>query len=255
MMKDSRLPWAWVQEQMRANPPCVRPNGTVFSGPVRLAFVNLFTPGKPGTDGGDGKFGAALLFPFGTDMEVFKKIWFDEAHKAFPNNWDPQGNPVGLHMPFHDQGEKAYSATPLAGYTPGAIHFSATSKFKPNVVDANMNPIVDETRVYSGVWAFVGMNYYSYKNKKTGIAFGLQTVMIIADDMKLAGGGGDPKKDFAGVQITAQSNIAQKFDSAPIVGAEPTASIMPTGMGAAGNLPIQPLPTSEQAELERLMNG
>ena len=257
MMKDSKLDAKWLQDVMRANPPSIRPNGTIFSGPVRLSFANSFKPGKPSQDGNEGKFGAALLFPLGTDMKVFYDVWMREAHKAFPNNWDPQNNPVGLHLPFHDQGEKAYSATPLPGYTPSAVCLSVNSKFKPIVVDGQMNPIVDETRVYSGVWAFVGLNVYSYKNKKTGIGFGLQTVMIIADDTKLGGGGGgNPQSDFAGVQITAQSNIAAKFDAVQPATAEAPASLMPTGMGSAGNLPVHPLPaTDEAAELERLMNG
>ena len=158
MMKDSKLDTNWLRQMMKANPPSIRPNGTIFTGPVRLSFVNLWKPGKPNQNGGEGKYGCALMFPPGTDMAVFQKVWVDEAKRAFPNNWDPAGNPVGLHLPFHDQAEKAYGAKPLPGYTPGGITFNVSSKFKPVIVDANMNPIVDENRIYSGVWAFIGLN-------------------------------------------------------------------------------------------------
>jgi ssDNA-binding protein len=254
MMKDSKIDPRWVQEQMRANPPSLRPNGDIFSGPVRLSFPNLEKPGKPGDDGGDGKYGASLLFPPGTDMGLFSKLWFEKAREAFPKNFDQNGNPVGLHSPFHDQGDKAFSAKPLAGYTPGAIYMAATSKFKPTVVDGSMNLIVDYARVYPGVWAFVTLNAYSYKNKKTGVAFGLQQVMIIADDTKLAGGGGDPKQAFGDIKITAASNIAARFDQVPGASTGPApASIMPgSGAGHPGSLPIQPLESDDAALMASL---
>ena len=236
MMRDSKLPESWIREQMIKNPPSLRPNGNIFSGPVRLCFPNLFKAQVP-KDGGEAKFGADLLFPIGTDMGLFARIWIEQARAAFPERW--QGNqPIGLHSPFHDQVEKTVGPKPYQGYTPGAIHFTTSSKFKPIVVDSNMDPITDEARVYPGVWAFVALNYYSYKNKKIGIGFGLQTVMLIAGDTRLGGGGGDPAKDFAGVTITAQSDVAAKFDAA---------GVMPAGghVGTTGRLPTQALPAAE----------
>ena len=240
-MKDSTIDPTWLQQQMQLNPPSKRPNGIIFSGPVRLAFANLFKPGKPPKNGGEAKYSAALLFPPGTDMKLFADEWIRVTREKFPKQWDPNGNPVGLEQCFHDQATKAYGAPPYAGYTPGAIFFNASSKFKPSVVDANQNLIADESRAYSGVWAFVGLNIYPYDNMTKGASFGLQTVMIIGDDTKLSGGGGDPSKDFAGVKITAQSNIAAKFDTAPQAQQQSAAaSILPnTGhVGMPGNLPV-----------------
>jgi Protein of unknown function (DUF2815) len=246
LSKDSTLDPRWLQEQLRVNPPRLLDNGNIFSGPVRLAFPNLFKPRVAQGGQGEGKFGAALLFPFGADMMLFSQIWTKAAKEAFPKHWDASGQPVGLHIPFHDQKEKAFGVKPLAGYTPGAITFTVSSNFKPQVVDVNMNPIVDEARVYPGVWAFVVMNVYKYgpPQPKTGIAFGLQNVMIIADDQKLGGGGSDPRKDFAHITMTAQSDIAKKFDNAPVQNAGGQGvNIMPTGgfVGQAGTLPVQPL--------------
>jgi hypothetical protein len=260
MMKDSNLSAAWVQEQMRANPPRILENGNIFSGLVRLSFPWLFKPqpARPNDPDSSGResYSAAVLFPLGADLTVFKEVWFQRAKAKFPNNWDPQGNPIGLHMPFHDQAEKAYGAKPLAGYTPGAQYFTASSQFKPTIVNTQLQPITDETKIYPGVWAFLSLNSYSYKNKKTGIGFGLQMIMVVADDQKLGGsGGGDPAKDFAGVKITAQSNIAEKFDVMKIGGPrEPAASVMPAGghVGTAGTLPIQPIETAEQREAREL---
>lgn len=247
MMKDSQLDPNYLSEEMRLNPPSMRPNGIIFSGPVRLSFANLFRPAKPNQDGAEGKYGATLLFPLGTNMDLFAKVWTEEAKKAFPQNWDANGQPVGLHSPFHDQAEKAVGAKPYAGFTSGAIYFNTSSKFKPIVVDRNQNPVADESRVYSGVWAFVALNTYAYKNKKIGIGFGLQTVMIIADDTKLASGGGNPAQDFGGVKLTAQSNIAAKFDAIPGQQQPAASGIMPAAghVGMAGGLPTQPVNVSD----------
>jgi hypothetical protein len=246
-MRDSTLNPQWLAEQMRVNPPRNKGDGFLFSGPVRLTFPNLFKPrvGKDAPEGDEGKFGASLLFPLGTNFQVFHDAWLAAAKEAFPRNF-VNGQATGLHVPFHDQAEKTVGVKPLMGYTPGAVFFNTSSKFKPAVVDMNMNPIVDESRVYPGVWAFVTLNVYKYSNRKTGIGFGMQNVMIIADDTRLGGGGSDPAKDFAGITITAQSNVADKFMTAPVAGA--AAGIMPSGgfVGSPGQLPVQPLPVTAE---------
>ena len=250
IMKDSNIDDGWLRDMMAKNPPGLSSKGDVLTGPVRLSFPNLFQVGKPqrnadGTEGAEGKYGAALLFPPGTDMAVFNKAWGDAAKAAFPKNWGPDGKPVGLHHPFHRQDEKAFGAKPLVGYTPGALFVSVSSRYKPPVVDMNRMPVTDEHRVYPGVWAIVALNVYSYKNLKTGVGFGIQTVMLIADDQKLGGVGANPESAFENVTITANANVAAKFDEIRRTATEAQASdIMPAGghAGRPGALQTQPLP-------------
>jgi len=109
--------------------------------------------------------------------------------REFPSNINPQGQPFGLHCPpWRDQAEKQQ----YTGYTPGLPFFRCTTQYKPQIVDPGMNPIVDEARVYAGVWAILNVNLFSFgKNPprpKKGVSIGLQGVMLIADDTKLAGG-------------------------------------------------------------------
>lgn len=254
MMKDSKIPAEWLREQMRLNPPAALPSGNMLTGPVRISFPNLFKPGKPGRDapaGSTGKFGCAVLFPLGADITLLRNAWIRMAREAFPKNWDAQGNAVGLHHPFHDQSEKAYGVKPLAGYTPGAITFNCSSQYKPAIVDPAMNKIEDEGRVYPGVWAILSVNLYKFEiPQKKGISFGLQTVMVIADDQKLAGGGADPSKEFANVVIAPIGNIAAAFETAPIAGAPPLAAggtLLPAGgyVGTPGSMPVHALPSDQ----------
>ena len=241
MMKDSTLDVNWLQATMAANPPCVLENGNIFSGPVRLSFPNLMKPSTKVDEQTkqkvEGNYNCAVLFPIGADLQIFYRLWTELAYKEYPEYWDAANQRfVGLESPFHDQNTKAFGAKPLEGYTPGAIYFNSSSRFKPPIVDAGQNPIVDEKRVYPGVWAFLAFNLYVYGKSpprpKKGCSFGLQSVMIIADDKNLGGAGADPKKDFAAVKINAQTNGAAMFGGA-----------VPGGhVGAPGNLPVHALP-------------
>ena len=259
MMRDSTIDPNWLRQMMAANPPQRAENGNLLTGPVRLAFPELWRPKKGKRDDGSetSKYSANILFPLGANLDLFSEEWTRIAKQDFPQNWTPQGQPVGIHSPFHDQVEKTVGVKVYARFTPGAIYLNVTSNYKPAVVDDAMNPIVDESRVYGGVWAIVAVNAYSYKPQKgnagkTGIAFGLQSVVIIANDQKLGGGGSDPRQDFKGISITADSDISSRMAGLPgtPVSAPPTQGIMPGGgfQGTQGALPVQPLPVAESAE-------
>lgn len=229
-MKDSQMTDDWLRRVVEANPITVLPSGYIRTCPVRLAFPALFQPFKSKKGDDPGKkpsYGAALLFPPGAEAgirDVFYAAWLKEAQRAFPKNFGTDGQPFGLHWPFHPAAEKQNQN----GYTPGLYYLDSSSQFKPPVVDTAMNPIVDESRVYPGVWAFVSLNVYTYNNKKTGVGFGIQSVMLIADDTKLYTAGGDPNKDFAGVSVDSSFNPSAAFGAAPGPGAgSPPGMVLP----------------------------
>lgn len=231
-MKDSQMTDDWLARVIAANPITVLPSGYIRTCPVRLAFPALFQPFKSKNGDEPGKkpsYGAALLFPPGVEQQiqaVFYAKWFADCQRTFPKSFGADGQPFGLHWPFHPQAEKQNQA----GYTPGLYYLDSSSQFKPPVVDTANNPIVDESRVYPGVWAFVALNAYTYDNKKRGVGFGIQSVMLIADDTKLYTAGGDPTKDFAGVTVDAGFNPSAAFGATPAgapPGFGPPASVMP----------------------------
>lgn len=211
LVRDSIVGDAWIQQAMLQCPPQRIINqttgtftGDILTGPVRLAFENIWElPKKKEGDTKDGKYGASLLFPPNVDFTIFYEEYYKMCGQAFPEYY-VNGQYHGLHSPFHDQAEKAMKYN---GFTPGCVYFNTTTKFKPSVVDARMNPIVDHSKLYAGVWAICAVNTYDYgKNPpqpKKGVGFGLQSVMIIGDDTKFAGQGPDVKQHYAGVNITA----------------------------------------------------
>jgi len=207
IMKDSVVGDAWIQQSQAAVPiqKIIDPqtgnwNGDFLTGPVRLAFADLFElPKKKDNSTSEPKYGAHLLFPPNTNFQLLYDEYYAVAARDFADKWNPHMNQYqGVRSPFRDQAEKAK----FSGYTPGAVFLSASSRFKPPVVDARRNPIIDPNKVKAGFWAICAINCYAYKDPKNpGIAFGLQSVMMIAEDKVLSGGGPDVQKQFAGVNV------------------------------------------------------
>lgn len=229
--KDSKMSLDWLARACAQNPVCkiMDPatgafTGNYSTGPVRLSFANLFkkkapsTRGAPGTGPGRETFNTQILWPPGVDYTALNQAVTECAADKFKSNMTAQGFVwYGLKSPFHDQAEKSLK---YQGYTPGAVYFGSSSEYKPRVVDPNMNDIIAEERVYPGVWAIVAVNPYAFDNVSKGVSLGLQSVMIIADDTNIGGGGAvDPRQAFAGIKLDATVNVAAGFGVPPVTGA------------------------------------
>lgn len=154
--------------------------------PVRLSYVNLFQPRK-NDDGSEGKYGCTLLVPK-TDKDT--KAAIDAAIDAARKLAATRGikNAANLKSPVHDgDGEK-----PNGGkYGPecaGMWVISSSTKNRPGIVSKNLQPIIDTTEIYSGVWANVDINFYAYAmSGNSGVACGLNNIQKIRDDEALGG--------------------------------------------------------------------
>lgn len=221
VVKDSIVGDQWLQ-QVAAACPIQRvinketglPTGDILTGPVRLTFPYLDKPPekKPGATS-EPKYGSGIMFTPYADFGILYEEYYKLCGQIFPEYWNPDMNQYyGLQSPFHDQAEKSMK---YKGYTPGLVSLNCTSKFKPPVVDNRGNPIVDYSKVYPGVWAICSLKPYDYgKNPpqpKKGVAFGLQSVMLIGDDTNIGTAGPDTKQQFAGINVAApvtRPNIA-----------------------------------------------
>lgn len=203
-MRDSIVGDQWIYQTAQSvpiqrviDPKTGLPTGDILTGPVRLAFDNLFELPAKTDDVDNPKFGAALLFSPWADFAVMYEEYYKKCAEKFASYYDAQsGQYHGLYSPFRQQAEKIK----FGGFTPGLVFMTCTSKFKPPVVDIRQNPIVDRSKVYPGVWAICAVSPYSFDDKrKKGVAFGLQSVMIIGDDTKFGGKAPDTKTTFGGV--------------------------------------------------------
>ena len=74
---------------------------------------------------------------------------------------------------------------------------NANSGTAPGVVDANCQPIIDTSEVYSGVYGRASINFYAFNsNGNKGIACGLNNLQKIRDGEPL-GGKARAEDDFA----------------------------------------------------------
>ena len=214
IIRDSIVGDAWIQQTAQSVPiqkvvdaTTGNETGDLLTGPVRLAFDTLFELPQPSAQLENPKYGAALLFTPLAEFTLFHEEYYRVCAAEFADHYDAaSGQYYGLHSPFRDQAEKAK----FGGFTPGCVFMTCTSKFKPSVVDARGNPIVDQSKVYPGVWAICAVNAYSYKDpRKKGIGFGMQSVMIIGDDTRFGGGAPDPNKTFAAAKGAIQAPAIQ----------------------------------------------
>lgn len=255
VMRDSTIGDDWIRRACEMNPAQVlvdqttgQPSGNILTGPVRLAFCDLFKPGRSMNEGQEGKYQTQALFSPFTDFSVFYNAYYEVLAREFAEYYDAaSGQYHGLHSPFRDQSEKLK----FGGYTPGLVFMTCTSRYKPPLVDSRMNPIVDESRVYAGVWAILSINAYAFGKSppqpKKGVSFGLQSVMVIADDEKFGGGAPDPHTQFQGVNVEPPAGapgamFGQPGMPGPAPGAPAPGAPVPgaPGMPAPGGAPAAP---------------
>ena len=173
---------------------------TIVTPEFRASFVYVFRPGKP-DDHGKQKYAVTMLFPANADLSAMKKA----AQAALIAKWGPDSTkwPANLRSPFRDQGEKQFE-----GYVKGCKFVTASSDRRPGIVDQNVQPILDESKIYSGCWCRASVRAFAYEAKgNRGVSFGLQNIQLIRDDEPLAGRS-KPEDDFQPVEVPAGAGAA-----------------------------------------------
>lgn len=178
---------------------------------VRLSYVNVFTPRK--TPQGIEKYSLTCLLPK-SDTEGYKQLM--DAVQAEINS-ESNGKLKGVAQPKHpvwDGDGVTQNGQEFGPECKGCWVFSASAnvEYPPAIVDARVQPIMDQTEVYSGCYAHVALSIYAYNNNSRGIGFGLRGVQKVADGEPL-GSTFDVKKAF-----TAQPISGQSAGSDPLLG-------------------------------------
>lgn len=183
---------------------------------VRLSYAHLFTPytHQPGQEP---KYSVTVLVP---KSDAATKARIDAAIDAakqdgMSSKWGGVVPPV-LPVPVHDgDGVRPSDGQPFGDECKGHWVFTASSKQPPQVVDSNVQPIIDQTEVYSGMYGRVSVNFFAYNsNGRKGIGCGLNNVQKLQDGEPLGGRSsaaddfGQPVAPAAGAYGAAQMAIA-----------------------------------------------
>lgn len=177
----------------------------VVTGKVRFSYEHIMKPYANTTSdpNAEPKYSITMLIP---KSDAATKARIDAGIRAAlqlgaKNHKIKDGVPLDkLPTPLYDgDGFRADGYTPFGPECKGMWVMTASCKAsrKPEVVDANGNPIIDPSDIYSGCWGRVSVDFYAYSVPgRTGIACGLCNVQKLADGEPLGGSKPTADDDF-----------------------------------------------------------
>ena len=169
----------------------------VITGPnTRWSYANVWQPKS--INGGAPKYSVSLIIPK-SDTETVSKIKaaikaaYEEGQAKLRGNAKSVPALEYMKTPLRD-GDKE---RPDDEAYKNSYFINANSGTAPGVVDANRQPIIDTSEVYSGVYGRASINFYAFNsNGNKGIACGLNNLQKLRDGEPL-GGRASAESDFA----------------------------------------------------------
>ena len=162
--------------------------------PCRFSYLHCWEANA--VDGGEPKYSVSAIIPK-SDTETIEKIKIaiEQAKKDSLSKWGGR-IPANLKLPLRDGDidrpeDEAYA---------DSYFFNANSRQAPQVVDKNVQPILDQSEVYSGCYGRISVNFYGFNNNgNRGIAAGLGNIQKLKDGEPL-GGRANAEEDFEALE-------------------------------------------------------
>lgn len=163
---------------------------------TRWSYANVWDPKS--IDGGKPKFSVSLIIQKNDTATVDKikaaiQAAYEEGQSKLKGNGKSVPSLTSIKNPLRDgdiekPDDEAYA---------GCYFVNANSSTAPGVVDADRQPIIERSEVYSGVYGRASINFYAFNvNGNKGIACGLNNLQKIRDGEPL-GGKASAESDFA----------------------------------------------------------
>ena len=156
----------------------------VVTGEARLSYIHVLKP-HASRNNPEEKYSLTVLIP---KSDIATKQRIDAAIEAAAQDGSARlwgGRPPRIDTPVHDgDGGRPSDGMPFGAECKGHWVFTASCKADrpPRVVDANVQDILDPTKVYSGVYGRVGVDFFPYNSGgKKGVGCGLTNVQILRD--------------------------------------------------------------------------
>lgn len=233
-----------------------------------MSYPHLFTP-RAVQPGDDPKYGLTVLIRK-DDPQLAQVQQALEAEKA---NGFPQGFPANGKVFLRDCVETQPGNAELANYM--EIRTGASAEFKPTVVDANLQPVMDPGAAVPGEIAWVAFNTFTYNRAVSkGVAAGLNAVMLTGELGPLGRLDNRPTAqqlfaDVAGAPAAApatpqpaapvQANFMAPAPAAPVAPppAPPAAPVVPQLVmtAAAGGVTLEAYKAAGWTEEQLIANG
>ena len=162
-------------------------NCKVVTGEVRFSYAHVFEPASFAGDESNKKYSCAILIPKKDKKTLDKCRAAIEAAMANGKLKSLKDNPL-RDGDDERPDDEAYA---------GMMYVNAKSTRKPQVVDANLDPIMDQDEFYSGCFGRASITFYNYEfGGKKGVAVALNNLQKTKDGERLAGGS-SAEEDFS----------------------------------------------------------
>ena len=163
---------------------------------TRWSYVNAWEPKS--INGGAPKYSVSLIIPK-SDTKTLEKIRaaiqaaYEEGQSKLKGNGRSVPALSALKTPLRDGDAERPDDEAYAN----SYFVNANSGTAPGIEDADRNPILERSEVYSGVYGRASINFYAFNsNGNKGIACGLNNLQKIRDGEPL-GGKSRAEDDFA----------------------------------------------------------
>lgn len=162
-----------------------------------MSYLNVNEPKAP-LGGGTPKYSVSLIIPKSDTVTVAKiraaiQAAYEEGQSKLKGNGKFVPALEDIKTPLRDgdkdrKGDEVYQ---------NAWFVNANSTTKPGVVDADRQPILDSSELYSGIIGRASINFYAFNSSgNRGIACGLNNIQKLSDGTPL-GGHSRAEDDFA----------------------------------------------------------
>lgn len=172
------------------------PTKVVTGKDTRWSYCNAWEPKS--INGGTPKYSVSLIIPKYDTVTVEKikaaiQAAYDEGQSKLKGNGKSVPALSAIKTPLRD-GDLERPDDPAYA---NSYFVNANSATAPGIVDANCQPIIDRSEVYSGVYGRASINFYAFNsNGNKGIACGLNNLQKNRDGESL-GGKSRAEDDFA----------------------------------------------------------
>lgn len=162
---------------------------------TRWSYANVWDPKS--INGGQAKYSVSLIIPKSDTktVELVKaaiKAAYEEGQPKLKGNAKTCPALEAIKNPLRDgdiekPDDEAYK---------NSYFVNANSPTAPGIVDKNLQPIIERSEVYSGVYGRASISFYAFNsNGNRGIACGLNNLQKIKDGESL-GGKASAESDF-----------------------------------------------------------
>ena len=165
----------------------INPTKVITGVNTRWSYVNAWEPKS--INGGAPKYSVSLIIPK-SDTKTIEKIQaaiqaaYDEGQDKLKGNGKSVPALSVLKTPLRDGDAERPDDEAYAD----SYFINANSGTAPGIVDADRQPILERSEVYSGVYGRASINFYAFNsNGNKGIACGLNNLQKIKDGEPLGG--------------------------------------------------------------------